>query len=142
MALHRLSHSRASKQGVPSKPTVSTRPALVTIHPNTRPEVTMTRLTRSKSDLASLVPAEVGQKRKRGTTSSARSELKRRKSSPVLESDEEEHVASEEEDQMDQDEAELDSCTPFDNLSLSEYSPCHHHYQPTNSSFMKLQNGI
>lgn len=76
----------------------------------------MARMTRSRSDLASLPPAEVGQKRKRGTTSSSRSELKRRRSSPVLESDQAEPEASDEDAELDQEEAELDSCMSFHSL--------------------------
>ena len=90
MAARRHSHQKVSKShGVPRR-TVSTslskRPALVALHQNAHLVTSMVRLTRSKSDLFSFDVVELGRKRKRAT-SVTRGGLKRRKSSPRLESE-------------------------------------------------------
>lgn len=86
MAVRRTSTSKEGKSSSALKRSVSgaqlKRPALASLHPNTRPPPGMARLTRSKSDVALVDQVETGTKRKRTNTTSRPSPKKRKAASP------------------------------------------------------------
>ena len=63
------------------------RPALATLHPNSRSTTYMVRLTRSKSDAPLDAPDPIARKRKRLGSPASRSRAKRRRSNSKLQSE-------------------------------------------------------
>ena len=92
MATRRQWRPKASKtygaltRSQPKGPSHPHRPALATLHPNSRSTTYMVRLTRSKSDALSDGPDPIPRKRKRPGSPASRYRTKRRRSNPKQQS--------------------------------------------------------